>query len=329
MRAMLLEAFGDVSNFRLGDIPRPEPGPGQVLVRVAAASVNPVDVKIRRLAPAFAPALPAVLGMDFAGLVEEVGEGVADYAPGDEVYGCAGGVGQRQGALAELMPADVRFLARKPRSLTLRQAAALPLVAITAWDALHGKAGMRAGEHALIHGGAGGVGHVAVQLAKAAGLTVAATVSSLAKAGLARSLGADEIIKYTEEEPAAYVARLTGGAGFDLALDTVGGATLDASLAAVRPRGRVVSTNTRGSHDLSPLHAKALTLHVVFMLLPLVGAAAEPDYAAVLREVANLADAGRLTPLLDERAFSLARTAEAHSLVESGKAVGKVVVDVV
>ena len=162
MRAMLLHGFGDVSQFRPGDIPRPQPGPGQVLVRVAAASVNPIDVKIRRLAPAFAPKLPAVLGVDFAGLVEEVGDGVAEFAPGDEVYGCAGGVGERQGTLAELVPVEARFLAPKPGRLTLREAAALPLVAITAWDALHAKAGMRPGEHVLIHGGAGGVGHVEI-----------------------------------------------------------------------------------------------------------------------------------------------------------------------
>jgi len=328
MRAMLLQEFGEASTFRLGDIPRPAAGPGQVLVRVAAASVNPIDVKIRRLAPAFAPRLPAVLGVDFAGLVEEVGEGVADFVPGDEVYGCAGGVGERQGTLAELVPVEARFLARAPRSLSLRQAAALPLVAITAWDALHAKAGMRPGEHALIHAGAGGVGHVAVQLARAAGVRVAATVSSPAKAEIARSLGADEVVNYREEAPPAYVARLTGGAGFDLVFDTVGGATLDASILAARPRGRIVSTNTRSSHDLSLLHAKALSLHVVFMLLPLVSAVAEPDYAAVLRQVAELADAGRLAPLLDERGFSLARTAEAHALVESGRALGKVVVDV-
>ncbi|MEW5774212.1 MAG: zinc-dependent alcohol dehydrogenase family protein [Thermodesulfobacteriota bacterium] len=328
MRAMLLHGFGDVSNLRMGDIPRPEPGPGQVLVRVAAASVNPIDVKIRRMAPAFAPEPPAVPGMDFAGLVEELGEGVEGFAPGDEVYGCAGGLRGRQGALAELMPADVRFLAPKPRTLSLREAAALPLVAITAWDALHNKAGMRTGEHLLVHGGAGGVGHVAVQLAKAAGLRVAATVSSRAKADIVRLLGADDAVNYREEEPASYTGRLTGGAGFDLVLDTVGGAVLDASFALARPRGRVVSTNTRSTHDLSTLHAKALTLHVVFMLLPMLSAVAEPDYGAVLREVAGLAEAGRLAPLLDERAFSLERAAEAHSLVESGQAVGKVVVDV-
>ncbi len=328
MRAMLLHGFGDVTNFRLGEIPRPELAPGQVLVRVAAASVNPVDVKIRTLAPGFAPKLPGVLGMDFAGLVEEVGEGVEAYRPGDEVYGCAGGLGHRQGSLAELMPVDVRFLAPKPRTLGFREAAALPLVAITAWDALHAKAAMRAGEHILVHGGAGGVGHVAVQLAKAAGLTVAATVSSPGKAELARFLGADEVVFYKEDEPAAYAARLTGGPGFDLVFDTVGGKTLDASFVAARPRGRVVSTNTRSTHDLSVVHAKALSLHVVFMLLPLVSEVAEPDYAAVLRRVAELADAGSLRPLLDERGFSLARTAEAHALVESGRAIGKVVIDV-
>lgn len=328
MRALLLDAFGDVSHFRLAGIERPRPRAGQVLVRVAASGVNPIDCKIRTLAPAFAPRLPAVLGMDLAGVVEEAGAGVADFRPGDEVFGCVGGLGDLPGTLAEYVAADQELLAPKPANLSLRQAAALPLVGITAWEALHDKAAVRAGQHALIHGGAGGVGHVAVQLAKAAGLRVAATVSSEAKAAVARDLGADEIVNYRQEQVADYVERLTGGAGFDLVLDTVGGANLDASFAATRPEGQVVSTNTRSTHDLSSLHAKALSLHVVFMLLPLIAGRDRARFGRILRQVARLVQAGELRPLLDERRFTLESAAQAHALVEQGMARGKVVVDI-
>lgn len=328
MRAVLLDAFGDVSHFRPAEIERPRPRAGQVLVRVAASGVNPIDCKIRTLAPAFAPRLPAVLGMDLAGVVEEAGGGVTDFRPGDEVFGCVGGLGDLPGTLAEYVAADQELLAPKPANLSLRQAAALPLVGITAWEALHDKAAVRAGQHALIHGGAGGVGHVAVQLAKAAGLRVAATVSSEAKAATARDLGADEIVNYRQEQVADYVERLTGGAGFDLVLDTVGGANLDASFAAARPEGQVVSTNTRSAHDLSVLHAKALSLHVVFMLLPLITGRDRARFGRILRQVARLVQAGELRPLLDERRFTLDSAAQAHALVEQGQARGKVVVDI-
>jgi|MTBAKSStandDraft_1061840.scaffolds.fasta_scaffold00002_92 NADPH2:quinone reductase len=328
MRAVLLDAFGDVSHFRPAEIERPRPRAGQVLVRVAASGVNPIDCKIRTLAPAFAPRLPAVLGMDLAGVVEEAGGGVTDFRPGDEVFGCVGGLGDLPGTLAEYVAADQELLAPKPANLSLRQAAALPLVGITAWEALHDKAAVRAGQHALIHGGAGGVGHVAVQLAKAAGLRVAATVSSEAKAATARDLGADEIVNYRQEQVADYVERLTGGVGFDLVLDTVGGANLDASFAAARPEGQVVSTNTRSAHDLSILHAKALSLHVVFMLLPLITGRDRARFGRILRQVARLVQAGELRPLLDERRFTLDSAAQAHALVEQGQARGKVVVDI-
>lgn len=328
MRALLLDAFGDVSGFRLAEIDRPGARAGQVLVRVAASSVNPVDCKIRTMAPAFAPRLPAVLGMDLAGVVEEVGEGVEDFKPGDQVYGCSGGLGDLPGALAEYVVADQRTLAPKPANLSLREAAALPLVVITAWEALHDKARVHAGQHVLIHGGTGGVGHVAVQLAKAAGLRVAATVSSPDKADIARGLGADETVDYRREKVADYVNRLTDGAGFDVVFDTVGGSNLDASFAAARLEGQVVSTNTRSTHDLGILHARALSLHVVFMLLPLVTGQGRSRFGRILRQAAHLAEAGRLRPLLDERTFSLETAPRAHELVEKGGAVGKVVVDV-
>ena len=155
------------------------------------------------------------------------------------------------------------------------------------------------------------------------------TVSDLAaKAATARDLGADEIVNYRQEQVADYVERLTGGAGFDLVLDTVGGANLDASFAAARPEGQVVSTNTRSAHDLSVLHAKALSLHVVFMLLPLITGRDRARFGRILRQVARLVQAGELRPLLDERRFTLDSAAQAHALVEQGQARGKVVVDI-
>ena len=327
MKAQLLQTYGDAPDFRLADIDVPAIKSGHVLVRVAATSVNPIDIKIRKMKPAFAPALPAILGMDVAGTIETVGEGVSGFRPGDEVFGCAGGLADMPGALAEYMLADARLLALKPANLTMAQAAALPLVTITAWDALFDRARIKAGQFVLIHAGTGGVGHVAVQLAKSCGARVATTVSTADKAMLARSLGADEIINYREEKPEEYVARLTGGRGFDVVFDTVGGANLDASFLAAGPGGVVVTTNTRSTHDLSPLHAKALTLSVVFMLLPLITGQGRERHGEIMAQAAALALGGKLRPHLD-RTFPLKDIAKAHDFLDSGRAVGKVVIQV-
>jgi NADPH2:quinone reductase len=327
MKAQLLQTYGDTPDFRLGDIDVPAIKPGHVLVRVAATSVNPIDIKIRKMRPPFAPALPAILGMDVAGTVETVGEGVTGFRPGDEVFGCAGGLADMPGALAEYMLADARLLALKPANLTMAQAAALPLVTITAWDALFDRARIKAGQFVLIHAGMGGVGHVAVQLAKSCGARVATTVSSADKAILARSLGADEIINYREEKPEEYLARLTGGRGFDVVFDTVGGPNLDASFLAAGPGGTVISTNTRSTHDLSLLHAKALTLSVAFMLLPLITGQGRDRHGEIMARAAALAQSGKLRPHLD-RTFPLEDAAKAHDFVDSGRAVGKVVIQV-
>jgi NADPH2:quinone reductase len=327
MKAQLLQTYGDTPDFRLADIDVPAIKPGHVLVRVAATSVNPIDIKIRKMKPAFAPALPAILGMDVAGTALAVGEGVSGLKPGDEVFGCAGGLADMPGALAEYMLADARLLALKPANLTMAQAAALPLVTITAWDALFDRARIKAGQFVLVHAGTGGVGHVAVQLAKSCGARVATTVSSADKANLARSLGADEIINYREEKPEEYVARLTGGRGFDVVFDTVGGANLDASFLAAGQGGTVVSTNTRSTHDLSSLHAKALTLSVVFMLLPLITGQGRERHGEIMAQAAALAQGGELGPHLD-RIFPLEDIAKAHDFLDSGRAVGKVVIQV-
>lgn len=326
MRAQILTANGGPEKFELRRIETPKPGPGQVLVRIHAASINQIDIKIREGLP-IGPTLPAILGADLAGIVEEVGEGVSQFRPGDAVYGCAGGVKGFGGTLADYIAADARLLAPMPRSADFHAAAALPLVAITAWEGL-AKGHLAQGEHVLIHGGTGGVGHVAIQLAKARGARIATTVDSDEAAALARSLGADETINYRIETVAAYVARLTGGRGFDLVFDTVGGPNLVNSFEAAAPGGRIVTTNARVSLDLGPMHAKALTLSAVFMLLPMLTGEGRKAHGAILRDIAQLVDEGRLRPLIDPARFTLESAPDAHRHLASGQARGKVVVDI-
>ncbi|HEU5333863.1 MAG TPA: zinc-dependent alcohol dehydrogenase family protein [Actinocrinis sp.] len=326
MRAVVLEEFG--GSLTLRELEKPEAAAGHVLVRVQASGVNPLDTKIRAGRAAHARSkLPAVLGLDLAGVVEQVGPGVDGFAPGDEVYGLTGGVGDLQGSLAEYAAVDARLLALKPEALSMRQAAALPLVVITAWEGLVDRAAVREGQKVLVHGGAGGIGHVAVQLALSRGAQVYATGSADSLEAI-RALGATPI-DYTTTQPADYVDRHTGGEGFDVIFDTVGGATLDASFAAVRTyTGHVVSALGWGSHSLAPLSFRGATYSGVFTLLPMLTGRGREHHGEILREAAALADAGALTPLLDERAFGLADVAAAHAAVESGKTGGKVVVEV-
>ncbi|MER5451263.1 zinc-dependent alcohol dehydrogenase family protein [Streptomyces sp. NPDC002764] len=326
MRAVVLRQFD--TPLVLSEIEKPEAGPGQVLVKVKASGVNPLDAKIQAGKAAHAKrTLPAVLGLDLAGVVEEVGRGVDDFAPGDEVFGMTGGVGDVQGSLAEYAAVDARLLARKPAALTLREAAALPLVVITAWEGLVDRAQVRAGQKVLIHGGAGGIGHVAVQIARARGAEVFAT-GSPASLAVIEGLGATPI-DYTTTTMEEYVAKHTGGEGFDVVFDTVGGPVLDASFAAVRTyTGHVVSALGWGTHSIAPLSFRGATYSGVFTLLPLLTGRGREHHGEIMREAAALADAGALKPLLDPRHFTLADVAAAHAAVESGAAQGKIVIDV-
>ncbi|ACU76305.1 Alcohol dehydrogenase GroES domain protein [Catenulispora acidiphila DSM 44928] len=326
MRAMVLREFGGA--LVAVDQEVPAAGEGQVLVRVEASGVNPLDTKIRAGRAAHARnTLPAVLGLDLAGVVEQVGAGVSSFAPGDEVYGLTGGVGDLQGSLAEFAAVDARLLALKPRTLDMREAAALPLVAITAWEGLVDRANVRPGHKVLVHGGAGGIGHVAVQLARARGAEVFATGSG-ASLEVIRGYGATPI-DYTVGDVEAYVAEHTGGVGFDVIFDTVGGATLDASFAAVRTyTGHVVSALGWGSHSLAPLSFRGATYSGVFTLLPMLTGQGREHHGEILTAVSELVDAGQLRPRLDERVYALGEVAEAHAAVESGARGGKVVVSV-
>ncbi|RUR27468.1 zinc-dependent alcohol dehydrogenase family protein [Legionella qingyii] len=327
MKAQAISSFGDPSVFEMIELPNPQIKPGYVLIRVVATSVNPVDCKVRSGKYShISPPFPAILHSDVAGIVEQVGEDVTEFAVGDEVYGCAGGFLNESGALAEFMLADAQLIAKKPHTLSMVEAAALPLVSITAWEALFEKVKINSGQKVLIHAGTGGVGHIAIQLAKWAGAEVYTTVSSSDKADIAKSLGAKETINYRVESVEDYVNRLTNGKGFDIVFDTIGGENLDKSLAAVAMYGNVISIQAASNHDLSPLHTKSASLHAVFMLLPLLRNIQRERHGKILKEIAMLADEGYLKPLIDPHLFYFENIDKAHTLLESGKAVGKIVV---
>ena len=331
MRALVQEAHG--APMRLTEIARPKPGRNQVLVRIKASGVNPLDLKIQegRADHARHP-MPAVLGIDLAGVVEEVGEGVTAFKRGDEVYGMTGGVGGHQGSLAQFAAVDADLLAKKPHNLTMREAAALPLIVITAWEGLVDRAKVKAGDQVLVQGGSGGVGHVAVQIAKAFGATVFATASA-SNRSLVEHLGAS-FIDYAAETAQHYVEQHTGGAGFDIIYDTVGGATLDASFEAVRLyTGHVVSCLGWGAHKLAPLSFRGATYSGVFTLLPLLTGKGRAHHGEILMAVTKLVEAGQLLPILDPRHFTLETIADAYAALGAtsagdGRAKGKVVVDI-
>jgi NADPH2:quinone reductase len=325
MQAAVLDASN--AAFRIALVPRPDPRPGQILVRIKGSAVNPLDLKIRdgQAAHARQP-LPAILGIDLAGVVEAVGDGVNTFRPGDEVYGMTGGVGGLQGSLAEYAAVDADLLAPKPVNLAMREAAALPLIFITAWEGLVDRAAVHSGQKVLIHGGAGGVGHVAIQIARAFGADVFATGSAASMAFIERS-GA-VAIDYREMSVEDYVAKFTGGRGFDIVYDTVGGATLDASFNAVSRFGHVVSALGWGTHALAPLSFRAASYSGVFTLLPMLTGEGRAHHGDILREATRLIEAGKVVLRVDPRHFKLATVGEAYRALASNDAAGKIVVDI-
>lgn len=327
MKAMLLNSYGENAAFEAAEIETPSVKPGHLLVKIAASSVNTVDTMIRNMGEELplSPATPALLGMDFAGTVEAIGEGVEGYAVGDEVYGCAGGLADLPGILADFIVADADLLAHKPKNLSMKQAAALPLVAITAYEGLQ-RARISAGQKVLVHGGSGGVGHVALQLAKHWGADVYSTGGGAPQLKLIESLGATGI-NYRSESVEDYVSKHTGGAGFDIVFDSVGGANMLNSFNAAALNGHVASTVSMCELDLTVAHFKGLSLHVVFMLIPMLHNHKRADHAAILKSLAEIVESGGLTPVLDDTKFSLDQVADAYARLGSGKAMGKVVIE--
>ncbi|MEU6967020.1 NADP-dependent oxidoreductase [Kitasatospora aureofaciens] len=306
MRAVVVEQWGGPEQLVEQELARPEPGLNEVLVRVHAAGVNPVDWKTRASGGLIEwGAVPAV-GWDVSGTVEAVGPGVGVHRPGDEVYGMP--LFPRQaGAYAEYVVAPARHLAPKPASLTHVEAAALPLAGLTAWQALVDAADVRPGERVLVHAAAGGVGHLAVQIAKARGAHVIGTASA-GKHGLLRELGADEVIDYRAVRFEDAVSDV------DVVLDGLGGGTAERSMAVLRPGGRLI---TLPGPDDVPAARDGVRASWVLV---------EPDHLG-LRELTALADRGALRPVV-ETVLPLGQAAKAHELGERGRTTGKIVLTV-
>jgi len=326
MKALVLESFN--TPYQLKQIDKPVAGKGQVLVKIFASSVNPLDLKIKAGQAGHAKAvLPAILGIDMAGIVEAVGEGVSSFAPGDEVYGLTGGIAGIPGTLAEYAAVDADLLALKPQNLSMRQAAALPLVFITAWEGLVDHADVNKDKTVLVHGGAGGVGHIAVQIAKALGAQVFSTVDN-AKNEVIKAYGATPI-DYKNLTVDQYVQQHTDGEGFDVIFDTIGGETLDASFKATKQYvGHVLSILGWGTHSLAPLSFHSATYSGVFTLYPLITGKGRKHHGDILREATKLIESGKLTPLVDPGNYTLETITEAYEALEQSKAKGKVVVSI-
>ena len=305
MKAVVLKSFGGPEAFELQELPKPVPQAGQVLVRVHATSINPLDYQVRRGDyPDLVP-LPAITGHDVSGVVEAIGPGVTAFAPGDEVW-YTPQIFDGPGSYAEYHVAAESIVGKKPPSLTHLEAASLTLVGGTAWEALVVRAGLRVGESILIHGGAGGVGHVAIQLAKAIGAKVYTTARE-ANFEFARRMGADVVIDYEKEDYAAAVLRETGGRGVDVVFDTIGGDTLSRSADVLAQLGSVVSiVDIAQPQNLLQAWGKNASYHFVFTR----------QHRGKLDELSALIERGQLRPHVGA-VYSLADIAQAHARLET------------
>lgn len=321
---------GAADALMLADIAEPAiTMPNQIKVRLNAAGVNPIDTKLRRGGVFYADGLPAVLGCDGAGVVVETGAAVTKFSVGDSVWFCHGGLGGEQGNYAEFNVLDERWAVRMPTRLSVEQAAAAPLVLITAWGGLYDRAGLQPGHTVLIHGGSGGVGHVAIQLAKLRGAHVITTVGSLEKAALVKRWGADDIINHNDVDFVAAVNGLTGGRGADVVLDTVGQEVFESSIECTAHFGTLVTLLDAGEANLKEARLRNLRIGFELMLTPMLRnlEAARLHQVRMLAQCAEWIDAGRLH-IHVSHILPLAEAANAHRLVETGHLSGKVVLSI-
>lgn len=328
MKAVVMTTAGSPEVLQIQDLPLPTmQQPTDLLIRLKAAGVNPVDTKIRQRGAYLNSSEPTVLGLDGAGVVEAVGPAVRRFSPGDEVYFCHGGVGGPTGCYADYIVVNEQFVAEKPSNLDFATAAAAPLVLITAWEALYDRARIQAGQRTLIQAGAGGVGHVAIQLAKLRGAEVCTTISSEEKAHFVGVLGADHCIYYPRMNFVDGVMGWTGGQGVDITFDTVGEPVLSTSFAATRIYGDVVTLHApTADTDWKTARSRNLRLSYELMLTPLLQNLPDAHHhqAKILSQCARLIATGQLKIYLNQT-FPLAQAAAAHRLVEAGHGIGKVV----
>lgn len=334
MKAIMLTGAGGTEMLKLQDVPDPEiTGPQDVVVRLHAAGLNPVDYKLRRVGGFYPDRLPLILGCDGAGVVHAIGEEVTKFEIGDEVFFFNGGMGgDEQGNYAEFTIVHEEYLAVKPESLSMVEAASVPLVWLTAWEALFDRYSLQAGETVLIHGGAGGVGYIAIQIAKHAGATVFTTISGSEKAEFARSIGADHCINYKEEDFVARVLELTDGQGVDVVFDVVGGQVFADSFPATKVFGHVVTLDeiNFSKEEVNVAKMRNLSLSYELMLTPMHFKMHEARVrqTAMLEEAARLIDAGQIKVVVNN-VFPMDEISQAHDVVEDGHSIGKTVIQIV
>lgn len=329
MKAILMTAAGGTEVLQLREIETPRlPTPHHLLIKLAAAGVNPLDTKLRSKPVYYPDRLPTILGCDGAGIVTVIGSAVSRFKVGDAVYFNNGGIGDEPGCYAEYTALHEEYCAAKPANLSMQDSAALPLVLLTAWEALLERADLQAGQTILIHAASGGVGHIAVQLAHHLGARIAVTVSNAKKAGLAQGLGAEKIIFYKEQDFVQEVLRWTDGQGADVVFDTVGGETFLRSLQAARVGGKVVSllATQLGATDVQLARLRNLSLCYELMLTPQLTRQHNERIRQrnILEQGAKLIEAGKLGVLVTHR-LPLEQAAEAHRLIEQGGATGKII----
>ena len=328
MEAIFIKKGGNLNVIEAGEMPTPEiQNEHQVKVKILAAGINPIDTKIRNSPERFPVTLPCILGCDAAGVIEQVGKAVTNFKAGDEVYFSQPGFNHRQGTYAEYTVVDASLLAHKPNSLSFEQAAAAPLVLITAWEALYDRARIKPSDRVLIHAGAGGVGHVAIQLARLAGAHVATTVSSPEKAEFVSRLGAEKTIFYKEENIESEIMQWTEQTGVDVAFDTIGGEVLISCFSCTRNYGDVVSIlQPSDKTDWSEARKRNLRFSLELMLSPVMleDAAGKQHQGNILKQCANLFNSSKLQlPMI--KTYPFAQAAKAHQYLEQQHPYGKVV----
>ncbi|BAY26303.1 alcohol dehydrogenase [Calothrix sp. NIES-2100] len=329
MKAVLMTAAGSPDVLQIQEVTNPgvPVGNTELLVRLVAAGINPIDTKLRQRGTFYPEQMPAILGCDGAGVVEAVGAGVQRFRPGDAVYFCYGGLGAHQGNYAEYTVVDERFVAPKPASVSFAEAAAAPLVLITAWEALYERGRLEPKENVLIHAGAGGVGHVAIQLAKLKGANVATTVGSEDKANFVKQLGADEVIFYKQTDFVQAALDWTAGEGVDLAFDTIGGETFHKTFPAVRIYGDIVTILEPDAKTVwKTARMRNLRIGLELMLTPMLQGIVEglQHHGKILEQCATWIDEGKLKIHVSHK-FPLEEAAKAHKLIETGSITGKIV----
>jgi NADPH:quinone reductase len=329
MKAMLMTSAGSPEVLALYDVEKPElRSPHHLRVKLAAAGVNPLDTKLRSKPVYYPDKLPAILGCDGAGVVEKIGSAVTRFKVGDTVYFNNGGLGDEPGCYAEFTTLHEEYCAASPTNVSLQDGAALPLVLLTAYEALVERVNLQAGQTILIHAAAGGVGHIAVQLAHHLGARIAVTVSNEKKAGLAQGLDAEKIINYKEQDFVAEVLGWTDGKGVDVVFDTVGGDTFLRSLNAVRVGGKVVSllATPLAAADVRLARLRNLSLCYELMLTPQVMKQHDERIRQrkILEHCTQLIEDGKIGVLVSY-ALPLAEVQQAHHLIEQGDVTGKII----